>query len=147
MQQTLMLLERVRRTLPTKSNYALSKALGITQSDLNRTLAAKNGLSIKALVRVSEITQVPLIDVLAMTQEEIAKTPANKAFWGQRSPRASTTAAVAALAFLVVGRLGHGAPVNTVEILSKNLTTYTLCEQVEGRGLGFKRRMAFIFLT
>lgn len=109
MRETLLLLDRVRRALPNKSNYALAKALEMGQSDLNKVMAGKHGLPLKALVRIHEITQIPLLDVIAITQEEIAKTPPNKAFWGRRSPRASTAAAIAALAFLAVGGLGKEA--------------------------------------
>jgi malate/lactate dehydrogenase len=130
--ETLMLLDRVRRALPNKSNYALAKALGTSQSDLNKVLAGVHGLGLKSLVRASEITGVPLIDVIAITQEEIAKTPSNKAFWGQRSPRSSTTVAFAAVAFAVVGLMQDAHAVN---IISKNLTTYTLCEWMACLGL------------
>jgi hypothetical protein len=118
MSETLKLLDRVRRALPAKSNYAMAKALQTSQSDLNKVLAGKHGLSLKSLVRVAEITGIPLLDVISITQEEIAKTPANKAFWGQRSPRVSTTAAVAALAFFVVGGLTMEGRAQTLGISS-----------------------------
>jgi hypothetical protein len=127
MKETMMLLDRARRALPQKSNYALAKALETSQSDLNKVLAGEHGLSLKSLVRLSEITQLPLIDVLAITQEEIAKTPVNKTFWGRRSPRIPTASAIAALALAVVG-IAQSARAHTVNTLSTNATTYTLCE-------------------
>jgi malate/lactate dehydrogenase len=118
MRETLLLLDRVRRALPSKSNYALAKALGTSQSDLNRVMTGEHGLGLKSLVRIAEITEIPLIDVLAITQEEIAKTPGNKAFWGQRSPRASKTVAVTALAFAAFGLVVQDARAGLLEISS-----------------------------
>jgi len=100
----------------------------MSQSDLAKILAGKHALGMKACVRVAELTQVPLLDVIALTQEDVAKTPKNKAFWSRRSPRISAATALAAVALIAAGARTDAKASSTVQNTSRDLTTYTLCE-------------------
>lgn len=100
MQNTLLLIEQLRRKVPKGSNYAVAKALEMTQGDLNRVLAGKNGLGIKAAVRLSEVLHRDLKDIVVLLEEDKAKRPKDIEFWGRRSPRITATGAIAALALV-----------------------------------------------
>ena len=107
MPNTLSLIEQVRRHVPRHTDYAVAKALEMTQSDLARVLAGKAGLGNKAVVRLSEILQRDLRDVLVLVEEDKARTPKTREFWERRSPRISATIATAILAvFAVIGVSG-----------------------------------------
>lgn len=87
MNPSIVLAEKIRETTVTKTNYAVSKALGISQSNLTAVLSGERGLGVEACVRASEILSVPLEHVLAEIFAHSAKTPEKKAFWEQRLPR------------------------------------------------------------
>jgi hypothetical protein len=87
MPNTPALLEQVRRRVPRETDYAVAKALEMNQSNLHRVLCGKAGLGPKAVVRVSEILQRDLKDVLVLIEEDKAKTAKDKEFWTRRSPR------------------------------------------------------------
>jgi hypothetical protein len=136
LEATLALIERVRRTLPRQSNYAVAKALDMEQGQLTRVLKGEFGLGAKAQLRISEILQMDLRDVLVLTEEDKAKRPEDREFWGRRSPRISAATAIAAVAFFAAG-LGQDVKASTVYKTSCNWTSYTLCEL---------RRLALTFL-
>ncbi len=103
MEATLRLIEQVRRALPTKSNYAVSKALEMPQSQLSEVLKGKYGLGPKAQLRIAEILKRDLRDIMVLTEEDKAKTENDREFWGRRSPRISAAIAVTAMAFGAAG--------------------------------------------
>lgn len=107
MDATHRLIERVRSALPTHSNYAVAKALQMPQHQLSDVLKKKYGLGPKAVIRISEILQIDVRDVLVLIEEDKARTPDDKEFWGRRSPRVSAALAFAGLAF--VAALIHGS--------------------------------------
>jgi hypothetical protein len=74
MPNTLNLIAQVRRRVPRETDYAVAKALEMSQSNLTRVLAGKSGLGPKAAIRVSEILQRDLRDVLVLIEEDKAKT-------------------------------------------------------------------------
>jgi hypothetical protein len=127
---TIGLIERVRRTLPTRTNYAVAKALGMQQNQLARVLKGEFGLGIKAQVRMAEILNMPLMDVVALTEEDKAKRPEEKEFWGRRSPRIAASRALAIVALGIAGliKTGNVHAEGTVYKDSLTLTPYTLCE-------------------
>ena len=127
MQATLSLIEQVRRKLPTHTNYAISKALNMPQSQLTNVLRGKYGLGNKAVMRIAEILGRDVRDVLVLIEEDKAKTEDDREFWGRRSPRISAASAVAALALFAAG-LGKDAQAATGWNHSHGLTTYTLYE-------------------
>jgi hypothetical protein len=91
------LLSRTRAALGKSSDYALAKALHMTQSQLIEIKKGRQGLGPKAIVRIAEITGLTTHDVLVLANEERAKTPDDKEFWGRRSPRFADGTDVAAM--------------------------------------------------
>jgi predicted benzoate:H+ symporter BenE len=77
----------------------------------------KHGLGPKAVVRVAEILQRDLRDVLCLVEEDKAKTPKEREFWERRSPRISATVLTAVMG--IVAGLGlianHSANAHTTE--------------------------------
>jgi hypothetical protein len=86
MPNTLNLLEEVRRRVPRGTDYAVAKALEMDQSHLAKVLCGKAGLGPIPVVRVSEILQRDLKDVLVLVEEDKAKTRKQREFWERRSP-------------------------------------------------------------
>jgi Phage related protein len=117
MPNTLNLIEQVRRHVPKHTDYAVAKALEMNQSNLARVLVGKQGLGPKAVVRVAEILQRDLRDVLCLVEEDKAKTPKEREFWERRSPRISATVLTAVMG--IVAGLGlianHSANAHTTE--------------------------------
>jgi hypothetical protein len=131
MPNTQLLLEQVRRRCPRETDYAVAKALEMNQSNLQRVLCGKAGLGPKAVVRVSEILQRDLKDVLVLIEEDKAKTAKDKEFWERRSPRitAALFTAILAVAAGFGGALNHHLDYKALyrgTALSSPL--YTLCE-------------------
>jgi hypothetical protein len=87
MPNTLNLLEQVRARVPKHTDYAVAKALEMDQSHLAKVLCGKAGLGPIPVVRVSEILQRDLKDVLVLIEEDKAKTRKQREFWERRSPR------------------------------------------------------------
>jgi transcriptional regulator with XRE-family HTH domain len=104
MPNTLNLIEQVRRRVPKHTDYAVAKALEMSQSNLTRVLCGKSGLGVKAAVRLSELLQRDLRDVLCLVEEDKAKTPREREFWERRSPRIS--AAILTTILGIVAGLG-----------------------------------------
>ena len=128
---TLNLIEQVRARTEKHTDYAVAKALGMSQSNLARVLCGKGTLGEKAAVRVSEILQRDLLDVLAMIREETAKTEAEKQFWERRSPRISAAVAIAFVAIVAGLGLIGSHPANAATLYGHTvlaLPIYTLCE-------------------
>lgn len=127
---TLNLIEQVRARTEKQTDYAVAKALEMSQSNLARVLCGKGTLGEKAAVRVSEILQRDLLDILAMIREETAKSESEKRFWERRSPRISATVAIAFMAIVAgVGLIGSH-PANATSLYKHTVLVipiYTLC--------------------
>ena len=104
MPNTLNLIEQVRRRVPKHTDYAVSKALEMDQSGLARVLCGKAGLGPKAVIRISEILQRDVRDILVLVEEDKATTAKSREFWERRSPR--ITAAILTTILGVVAALG-----------------------------------------
>jgi hypothetical protein len=130
MPATLAFLEQVRRTTPTKTDYAIAKALGIQQSHLRRIMIGEVGLGPKQIIRVSEILGKDLRDVFVLIEEDKARKPADREFWGKRSPRITATILTAVLgisvAAITTNRVETRRSLDTHPVIG--FTCYTLCE-------------------
>jgi Phage related protein len=127
MPNTLQLIEQVRRKVPRHTDYAVAKALEMGQSNFARVLVGKAGLGPKAVLRVSEILQRDVRDVLVLVEEDKAKTPKERAFWERRSPRITATIALAILAFGIAVTTTSRST-EAVHPYSLGFPFYTLCE-------------------
>jgi hypothetical protein len=109
MPNTDRLLEQVRRVVPRHTDYAIAKALGMHQSDLLRVFAGKQGLGLKAAIRISELLQRDFRDIVVLIEEDKATRPKDVEFWGARSPRitASILTAILGIAVTVGPTKGH----------------------------------------
>jgi plasmid maintenance system antidote protein VapI len=125
MTNTLHLIERLRRTLPRPTNYALAKALGLSQTTIKNVLAGKHGLGPKPVIRLAELLQIDARDVLVLIEQDKARTPEDKEFWGRRSPR--ITASIALAAALALAGTSKVTSAIAGQINSLTLTRYTLC--------------------
>jgi hypothetical protein len=123
MPNTLNLIEQIRRQVPHHTDYAVAKALEMQQSHLARVMAGKAGLGTKAAVRVSELLQRDLRDVIILIEEDKAKTAKDRAFWERRSPR--ITAAVATAFMALAATLGMG--------IFRDVNAATTVHQCSGR--------------
>lgn len=100
MNPSIALVERIRKTTEKRTNYAVAKALRISQSNLKQVLDGKRNLGPEALARAADILRVPLDETLSPVMAATASTPEQKAFWERRIPRVLP-------ALLIVG-LGAG---------------------------------------
>lgn len=126
MPNTLHLIEQVRRHVPRHTDYGIAKALEMDQSNLQRVLAGKQGLGPKAVIRLSEVLQRDVRDILVLVEEDRAKTPKDRDFWGRRSPRITATIALAILAFGLAVTTNLRAP-EAVHAYSFGFPFYALC--------------------
>jgi len=138
MPNTLHLIEQVRRRVPRETDYAVAKALEMSQSNLTRVLAGKCGLGTKAVVRVSEILQRDLKDILVLIEEDKARSAKEREFWERRSPRitAAILTAILAIAAGLEGTLTHH--METTALYGTTVRTspfYTLCVGMAGLSL------------
>jgi hypothetical protein len=129
MPNTLQLIEQVRRRLPRETDYAVAKALEMQQSTLTKVLAGKQGLGPKAVIRVAELLQRDVRDVLVLVEEDKAVRPKDREFWERRSPRITAVLALAALAFFAA-MIPQNAVAGAVHPYSSTCPFYTLCEAI-----------------
>ena len=108
MPNTLNLIEQVRHRVPKHTDYAVAKALEMDQSNLQRVMAGKQGLGPKAIIRLSEVLQRDLRDMLVLVEEDKAKSAKDREFWERRSPRIAAAVATAFMA--LAATLGMGFP-------------------------------------
>jgi hypothetical protein len=99
MPNTHALIEQVRARVPKHTDYAVAKALELHQSHLIKVLSGKSGIGPKAVIRIAEILQRDVRDVLVLVEEDKAVLPKDREFWSRRSPRITAVLALAALAF------------------------------------------------
>ena len=78
---TLDLLEAVKVRRGITSDYALAKALGITQAAVSNYRAGSSKLSDDVALTVAEILGMHPLTVIAAANAERAKTPEQKARW------------------------------------------------------------------
>ena len=81
MSNTLKLIERIRSTTETGTDYAVAKALGITQSNLIEIKKGKRWPGPKAQVRMSELLKIELKDIVAFIGEDKATSEAERLHW------------------------------------------------------------------
>jgi hypothetical protein len=143
MPNTDRLLEQVRRVVPRHTDYAIAKALEMNQSDLGRVMCGKQGLGVKAAVRISELLQRDLRDVIVLIEEDKATRPKDIDFWSARSPRITAAVAIAALAVAAVVRTTVDAP-TTGYIASGQFTDLYIMRNSSWDGLlTFLKRLFF----
>jgi hypothetical protein len=84
MPNTLDLIAQVRRKVPRNTDYGVAKALEMDQSYLARVLAGKAGLGPKAVMRLAELLERDVRDILVLVEVDKAKTERDRQFWGRR---------------------------------------------------------------
>lgn len=78
---TLEYLAACKKRLGIESDYALAKALGVTQQAVSSYRSGNSKINDDVALTVAEILQVPPISVIAAANAERAKTPEQKARW------------------------------------------------------------------
>jgi predicted transcriptional regulator len=78
---TMELLEAVKVRRGIVSDYALAKALGITQAAVSSYRTGNSKISDDVALTVAEILQLHPLQVIAAANAERAKTPEQKARW------------------------------------------------------------------
>ncbi|HTD72161.1 MAG TPA: hypothetical protein VK652_01440 [Steroidobacteraceae bacterium] len=79
--------EKVRLTTERKTDYAVAKALGITQSNLKQVLLGKRTLGNESCFRAAKLLRVTAGELIADVEAERSKTPEKRAFWEKQLPR------------------------------------------------------------
>jgi hypothetical protein len=115
MPNTLNLIEQVRRRVPHHTDYAVAKALEMQQGYLARVMAGKAGLGPKAVVRVSELLQRDIGDILKLVEEDKATTAKDREFWERRSPRITAAVAIAFMALAATLGMGFSKTANAAD--------------------------------
>lgn len=134
MSNTLKIIERVRETTGTGTDYAVSKVLGMSQSNLGRVLKGEGFLGDKAQRLAAKILGLSFDDVNALVNEDKAHSEADKAYWRSLCPEAvraiidaaTKTAAACIVATALISSQGKA---HAAVVLSSvaNSTSYTLC--------------------
>jgi len=93
MHYSLEVVEAVRARCPTRTNYAVAKALGITQGQLNRVLRSDINLSNKAVLKASELLGRDLKVMLIMIEGDRARSDDEKEYWQRRIDQIAATLA------------------------------------------------------
>lgn len=88
---SLEVIEAVRVRTKTKTNYAVSKALGITQSTLNKVLAGERNLGNKAALKASELLERDLKVMLIMLENDRARSDDERDYWRRRMEQIAPT--------------------------------------------------------
>ena len=78
---TLDYLAACKKRLGIESDYALAKALGVTQSAVSSYRIGRSSINDDVALRVSEILQIHPLQVIAAANAERAKTPESRATW------------------------------------------------------------------
>jgi transcriptional regulator with XRE-family HTH domain len=78
---TLEYLEAVKTRLGITSDYALAKALRITQSTISGYRAGRSRIDDDVALTIAEILKVHPLQVIAAANAERAKTPEQRARW------------------------------------------------------------------
>lgn len=97
MTPSIALAERVRQSTETKTDYAVAKALGISQSNLKQILEGKRGLGLEACFRAGELLGQDVKEIIAEIELHRA-SPDKKHFWEKRLPRLLPAVAIWGLA-------------------------------------------------
>lgn len=78
---TLEYLAACKKRLGIESDYALAKALGVSQQAVSSYRAGNSKINDDVALTVAEILEVNPLQVIASANAERAKTPAQKAKW------------------------------------------------------------------
>lgn len=97
MTPSIALAEKVRERTNTGTDYAVAKALGISQSNLAKILEGKRGFGNEACFRAAEILGQDPKDIIAELELHRAG-PDKKQFWEKRLPRILPAVAIWGLA-------------------------------------------------
>lgn len=110
---TQKLLERVRGKVPKGTDYAIAKALEISQSYLSRLLDATSIPGPKVVTRISELLSMDHKTVTAYIEADRAEREKNerdREFWRMRIPRLLPAVGFAlTLALAGIPRTGNGS--------------------------------------
>lgn len=88
MSNTLKLIERVRSTTETGTDYAVAKALDMSQSTLIEIKKGKRWPGQKSQLRMSDVLKIDLKDIVALINEDKAKSERERAHWRSVCPEA-----------------------------------------------------------
>lgn len=112
MSNTLKLIERVRSLTDTGTDYAVAKMLGMQQSYLIEVKKGRRFPGQKAQLRLADLLKIDLRDVMALINEDKAKSEAERLHWrslcseGVRAALTATgtvAASLAATALIFIG--------------------------------------------
>lgn len=78
---TLDYLQEVKTRLGITSDYALAKALGITQSTISGYRAGRSRIDDDVALTIADILRIHPLQVIAAANAERAKTPEQRARW------------------------------------------------------------------
>lgn len=106
MKKTIELLEEVKARYGLKSNYALAKKLGQTDTDIARWMKGKNTLGDDAAMQVADLLDLDPAYVVACMHAERAKHESERKLWeriASMAVAASVVGLVAGLALILSG--------------------------------------------
>lgn len=116
MSNTLKLIERVRSMTEAGTDYAVAKALGMTQSNLIEIKKGKRWPGPKSQIAMSDLLKIDLKDIVAFINEDKATSEAERSHWRSLcSPEArerlaaAIAATAASLTIVVILQLVHPA--------------------------------------
>jgi transcriptional regulator with XRE-family HTH domain len=78
---TIEYLQAVKTRLEITSDYALAKALGITQSTISGYRAGRSRIDDDVALTIADILRIHPLQVIAAANAERAKTPEQRARW------------------------------------------------------------------
>jgi hypothetical protein len=78
---SLKIIERVRLSTNTGTDYAVAKALGMSQSNLAGVIKGTRGLGPTAIFAAAKILRVDAQDLFYLVREDRAKSEAEKLHW------------------------------------------------------------------
>lgn len=109
MSNTLKLIERVRSTTERGTDYAVAKALRMPQSYLIEVKKGRRWPGQASQIAIAELLKMDLKDVMALVNEDKAKTPGEREYWrgllSARIREAFNTAGKTAAAWLVAAMI------------------------------------------
>jgi transcriptional regulator with XRE-family HTH domain len=80
---TLEYLAACKTALGIESDYALAKALGVSQTGISNYRTGRSRMDDDVALKVAEILQLHPLQVIAAANAERAKTPEQKARWAE----------------------------------------------------------------
>lgn len=81
MSNSLKIIDRVRTSTGTGTDYAVAKALGMSQTNLSKVIKGERGLGPTAIFAAAKILNVEAQDLFYLVREDRAKSEAERLHW------------------------------------------------------------------